>query len=46
MSPLLWLLQITIILSACRLLRAILGHVGQPPVVGEIIAGLLLGRRF
>jgi len=43
MPPLLWLLQIAVILTACRLLRGILGRIGQPPVVGEIIAGLLLG---
>ena len=40
------LLQIAVILAACRLLRGILGRVGQPPVVGEIIAGLLLGPSF
>jgi Kef-type K+ transport system membrane component KefB len=42
----LWLLQIAVILAACRLLRGILGRIGQPPVVGEIIAGLLLGPSF
>ena len=43
---LLWLLQIAVILTACRLMRGILGYVGQPPVGGEIIAGLLLGPSF
>jgi Kef-type K+ transport system membrane component KefB len=37
------LLQIAVILAACRLLRSVLGRLGQPPVMGEIIAGLLLG---
>lgn len=45
-SPLLWLLQIVAILTACRMLRGILGHIGQPPVIGEIIAGLMLGPSF
>ena len=40
------LLQIAVILAACRLLRGIIGHFGQPPVMGEIIAGLLLGPSF
>jgi len=43
---LLWLLQIAVSLTACRLLRATMGGIGQPPVVGEIIAGLLLGPSF
>jgi Kef-type K+ transport system membrane component KefB len=46
MALALWLLQIAVILVACRLLRGILGRIGQPPVVGEIIAGLLLGPSF
>jgi Kef-type K+ transport system membrane component KefB len=40
------LLQIAGILAFCRLLHGIAGRFGQPPVVGEIIAGLLLGPSF
>jgi Kef-type K+ transport system membrane component KefB len=40
------LLQIAVILALCRLLRGVLGRLGQPPVIGEIIAGLLLGPSF
>jgi Kef-type K+ transport system membrane component KefB len=40
------LLQIAVILALCRLLHGILQRVGQPPVIGEIIAGLLLGPSF
>jgi Kef-type K+ transport system membrane component KefB len=40
------LLQIAVILALCRLLHGILRRMGQPPVIGEIIAGLLLGPSF
>jgi Kef-type K+ transport system membrane component KefB len=40
------LLQIAGILAACRLLHGIAGRFGQPPVIGEIVAGLLLGPSF
>ena len=40
------LLQIAGILAACRLLHGIAGRLGQPPVIGEIVAGLLLGPSF
>ena len=40
------LLQIAVILALCRLLHGILQRLGQPPVIGEIIAGLLLGPSF
>jgi Kef-type K+ transport system membrane component KefB len=40
------LLQIAVILALCRLLHGILRRMGQPPVIGEIIAGLLLGPFF
>jgi len=40
------LLQIAVILALCRLLHGILQRMGQPPVIGEIIAGLLLGPSF
>lgn len=43
MSLALLLLQIAVILGACRLAHGIFGRFGQPPVIGEIIAGLLLG---
>jgi Kef-type K+ transport system membrane component KefB len=37
------LLQIAVILGVCRLLHELCERIGQPPVIGEIIAGLLLG---
>ncbi|BDC50526.1 hypothetical protein F183_A28420 [Bryobacterales bacterium F-183] len=37
------LLQIAVILAACRVLHSVLRRMGQPPVIGEIVAGLLLG---
>jgi Kef-type K+ transport system membrane component KefB len=37
------LLQIAVILAVCRLLHGLCERIGQPPVIGEIIAGLLLG---
>jgi Kef-type K+ transport system membrane component KefB len=40
------LLQTAGILAICRLLHGIAGRFGQPPVVGEIVAGLLLGPSF
>jgi Kef-type K+ transport system membrane component KefB len=40
------LLQIAGILAVCRLLHGIAGRLGQPPVIGEIVAGLLLGPSF
>jgi len=40
------LLQIAGILAVCRLLYGIAGRFGQPPVIGEIVAGLLLGPSF
>ncbi len=46
MPVVLLLLQIAVILAVCRLLHAIAGRIGQPAVIGEIIAGLLLGPSF
>ena len=46
MTLLLLLLQIAGILAICRLFHAIAGRFGQPPVIGEIVAGLLLGPSF
>lgn len=40
-SPL--LLQLVVILGTARLLGLALRRVGQPPVIGEMIAGLMLG---
>ena len=40
------LVQIAGILATCRVLHAIAGRFGQPPVIGEIVAGLLLGPSF
>jgi Kef-type K+ transport system membrane component KefB len=37
------LLQLTVILLTARVLAIVLGRLGQPPVIGEMIAGLLLG---
>lgn len=36
-------LQLAVILAACRLVGAIAVKIGQPQVVGEMIAGILLG---
>ncbi len=46
MTLVLLLLQIAVILTVCRVLHELVERVGQPPVVGEIIAGLLLGPSF
>jgi Kef-type K+ transport system membrane component KefB len=44
MSPmLLLLLQLLLVLAAARLCGALLRHFGQPAVIGEMAAGLLLG---
>jgi Kef-type K+ transport system membrane component KefB len=43
MTLALLLLQIAVILSTCRILHGAIERAGQPPVIGEIIAGLLLG---
>jgi Kef-type K+ transport system membrane component KefB len=40
------LLQIAVILGACWLVRKAVVPLQQPPVMGEIIAGLLLGPSF
>src|SRR5690349_9835769 len=37
------LLQLAVILGVARALAALLGRFGQPPVIGEMIAGLALG---
>jgi Kef-type K+ transport system membrane component KefB len=46
MTLALLLLQIVVILAACWAARKVLRWFGQPPVVGEIIAGILLGPSF
>ena len=44
MSPTLQLLlQLAVILTAARLAGAVLRHIGQPAVIGEMAAGLMLG---
>ncbi|HSX58689.1 MAG TPA: cation:proton antiporter [Tahibacter sp.] len=43
MSHSLLLLQLVVILGTARLLSLVLGRIGQPPVIGEMIAGLALG---
>jgi Kef-type K+ transport system membrane component KefB len=42
----LFLLQLAVILAASRLVGAIVRRIHQPRVIGEIIAGLLLGPSF
>src|SRR6185436_4953223 len=37
------LVQIIVILALCRVLRVVTSWIGQPPVIGEIVAGLMLG---
>jgi Kef-type K+ transport system membrane component KefB len=37
------LLQLAVILTTARLLGLLLGRLGQPPVIGEMIAGIVLG---
>ena len=39
----LFFLQLAVILVACRVVGAIAPRVGQPPVVSEMVAGVLLG---
>ncbi|MEH3129198.1 MAG: cation:proton antiporter [Mycolicibacterium neoaurum] len=36
-------LQLAVILAACRVAGIVAGRLGQPPVVGEMIAGVVLG---
>ncbi|MGC0416686.1 cation:proton antiporter [Embleya sp. AB8] len=36
-------LAVVVILLTCRLVVVVVGRLGQPPVVGEMIAGVLLG---
>lgn len=42
----LFFLQLAVILGVCRLVGAIAVRLGQPQVVGEMIAGVLLGPSF
>ena len=39
----LFFLQLAVILAACRVVGALAPRVGQPPVVSEMVAGVLLG---
>jgi Kef-type K+ transport system membrane component KefB len=36
-------IDMAVIIFACRLVRALMKRIGQPAVVGEVIAGILLG---
>ena len=38
-----FLLQLAVILLACRIVGWLMMRVGQPKVIGEMIAGILLG---
>src|SRR5262245_28343560 len=42
----LFFLQLSVILAVCRLVGFLAKRVGQPQVVGEMIAGVLLGPTF
>jgi Kef-type K+ transport system membrane component KefB len=42
-SSILFFLQLGVILAACRFVGYVARHIGQPQVVGEMIAGVLLG---
>lgn len=46
MTLVLPLLQVAVILALCRLFHGIFRRIGQPPVIGEMITGLLLGPSF
>ena len=39
----LFFLQLGVIIGACRLVRMLMAKIGQPPVVAEMAAGVLLG---
>jgi Kef-type K+ transport system membrane component KefB len=36
-------LQLTVIIAACRVCGMLMRRIGQPPVIGEMVAGVLLG---
>jgi Kef-type K+ transport system membrane component KefB len=38
-----FVLQVTVILIACRIAGGLIARIGQPKVIGEMIAGVLLG---
>ena len=38
-----FLVQLVVILAACRAVGALMPRIGQPRVIGEVIAGILLG---
>ena len=42
-NPSLLLLQIAVILAVCRLATPLFAKLRQPPVIAEMMAGLLLG---
>ncbi len=39
----LFLLQLLVVLALAKAAGVLLGHVGQPPVIGEMLAGIVLG---
>jgi Kef-type K+ transport system membrane component KefB len=41
-----FVVQVAVILAACRLCGTVMTRVGQPRVIGEMIAGILLGPSF
>src|SRR5262249_28218487 len=38
-----FLIAVTVVLAVCQLIGAVMGRIGQPPVVGEVIGGIALG---
>ena len=38
-----FLMQVVIILTICKLLGIVLGYIKQPPVIGEILGGIIVG---
>jgi Kef-type K+ transport system membrane component KefB len=40
------LMALAVVIITARLLGALFKHLGQPPVIGEVIAGILLGPSF
>lgn len=40
------LVALAVVIITARLLGAVFKHLGQPPVIGEVVAGILLGPSF
>lgn len=45
-SVMMLLIQIIVILFVCRIFSTFFRHLGQPGVIGEIVAGIILGPSF